>query len=255
MIIPAKRKNEIEAMLLYSDGLFDKIVRLHSDLLNGKEELLEFQINIKFFLELMYSCLDYLAMDLWELYGSEIPHFNVHFPFVTYEQNEEMIKSEGRLVKIIKDKIGEKASRDLNLVHKLRNYQYVFHLNHNIWVSDFKELRNHNSHKNLTLYTEKTDSNRIVHTPQGCQLIFMGENSGIWNGASISTQEDLQNYFDLPVSKEVVKYYVFPDITEINRNVIEFIKLIKREVGKLTEDLYDFIENDTHEKSQNSCEK
>lgn len=94
-----KRESEIKSMILYSNELVDDISRLHSELLLGKDQMLKFQILVKFFLELTYSCLDYLAMDIYEKYGKEIDTKKVSFPFVEYCKDEEMIDSEIRLIK------------------------------------------------------------------------------------------------------------------------------------------------------------
>lgn len=238
-----KRESEIKSMISYSDELVNDVSRLHSELLLGKDRMLKFQILVKFFLELTYSCLDYLAMDIYEKYGKEIDAKNVSFPFVEYRKDEEMINSEMRLIRKMEKTIGFGASNDLLLIHKIRNYQHLYHQNHNIWVTDFRILRNHNVHRNLSLYEEKIDSDRILNIPNRGKIIFKGECSGV-NIAGVKiyrSKNELEEIFNQPILENVTRYYVFTDVHEINKEAIKFIKVIKEEVKKIVVDMYEFL--------------
>ncbi len=245
-----KRKNEIKSIILYSDKLLKDIVKLHEELLLGEEKKLEFQISIKFFLELMSSCLDYLAMDIFELYSYPIEDKKrIYFPFIKYRGNEEMIDSEKRLAESICRNINQNASEDLSLVHKIRNYQHLYYQNHNIWASDFKKLRNNNTHRNLSLYEEKIDNDRIINGMLGDgKIIFKGESSGIrvlGDEKYSSTKEELEKFFNRPVGEKITKYYIFLDVSNINQETIKFLESIRQNVDKIIDDIYSFLESKT----------
>jgi hypothetical protein len=241
------RKNEIISMLSYSDELISDISNMHNNLLTGSGEMLKFQIYIKFFLELMFSCLDYLAMDLCYQYGGRTNEHRIAFPIIDYIENEEMIDSEKKLIVQTKNKINENASKDLSLVHKIRNYQHVHYQNNNIWLTDFKKLRNKNTHRNLSIYEERLDSDRILYGPGGQSIVFKGMNSGIniLGDKSYTSKSELEKLFGAKVTEKNKKYYIFTDVHPVNQESIKFLKEIRRNVATIIDEMYVFLENNS----------
>lgn len=139
--------------------------------------------------------------------------------------------------------IGLRASKDLLLVHRIRNYQHLYHQNNNIWVTDFRILRNCNVHRNLSLYGEKIDSDRILNISNRVKIIFKGERSGVnmAGNKSYCSKNELEEIFKQPILENITRYYVFTDVHEINKEVIKFIKVIRDEVEKIVIYMYEFL--------------
>ncbi len=241
----SKRQIETMSMLDYSTVLIKEIEYLHERLLIGDDKMLEFQIKIKFFLELMSSCLDYTAVNIFELFSSDSPITDkslrrVYFPFIEYQEEENILDSERRLGRAIKETLGSNVIMNYHLVSKIRNCQHIFHQNYNLWVTDFKKLRNNNVHRNLGVYHSKNDDNRVVDLGQGHSLVFKGGHSGVRSsdGVDYKTPDELAYFFKSPVIKQETKYYVFSDASEVHHNVIDFIKIVNIKITEIVNEIY-----------------
>lgn len=234
-----KRYDEIKDMLAYSDNLLAEILRLHGELLAGAEEKLKFQIQIKFFLELMSSCLDYLAMDMVEAYGETVKPNNINFPIPRQHDGEDMTTFEKNLKKELKKHIGNNSQADLELIHLIRKHESSF--SRSFWFVDFVTLRNNNAHRNLSLHEEKIDDDRVIGFPNGDKVELVGEMSGFMFGGIndlISSKKDLKKHFNAPVEEMITKYYIFKETHPFNQKIVDFLPQVKNLVEDMIDEIY-----------------
>ncbi len=226
------RSKSIEALIQRAKQIYQDLEIRYQASLKAETIGEEMKVDIKSIFEHLRSCLDYIALELFEscCSGLEIPR-RLYFPICKSQENFKKV--------IAKSFPGLEVNHEsiFDFLDSIQPYN-------NSWIGEFNQLNNKNKHQNLVNQTRTETRQVSVSSLVGGGKITW--TSGVRFGGGVSVMGvPIDPRTQLPIPNDRVKteitILVGFKFSEIDKPVLPFINLSIESVEKIYSEMLKFI--------------